>query len=79
MTKCDIQFYVVPSNPGSPYGATRAEGRCMTHNHPMQDAPTTENEMCPIGRIEDATDKALVKIKKALQTLQGPSAVRPPK
>ncbi len=77
--KCNIQFYVVPSNPGMPMGASKAEGKCMTHNFPMPNVHTSEIEMCPLGRMEDATDKALEKISEALQTLQGPSAARPPK
>ena len=79
MSKCDIQFFVVPDSAGNPYGATKAEGKCITHNFPIRDIPVTTDEMCPIGMIEDATDKALEKISEALQTLQGPSTARPPK
>jgi hypothetical protein len=50
---------------GPPYyanGAAKAITRCETHDWTF-DGPASL--MCPIGRIEDAADKAIAKIREA--------------
>ena len=77
MTKCNIQFHAVPvySGPGgqpiagehfSGNLASKAVGRCMTHNFDMPDAPMSHDTLCPIGQIEEATEKALEKIRTVM-------------
>ena len=40
-------------------------GRCQTHGMPVQPSPTDATTMCPIGRIEEATEQALKAIADA--------------
>ena len=61
--KCRIISYMVPEGP--PYyanGQVRAVSKCETHGWTF-DGPCTE--MCPLGRIDDATEKAIERIKLA--------------
>lgn len=61
MTKCKLLNFMVPEGP--PYyasGASRAVTRCETHNWTFEGPPT---ELCPIGRIEQATEQAIERIK----------------
>jgi len=63
---CKIVSFVVPIGP--PYyanGGARAVSRCETHNMQMPDMTTTAEALCPIGKIEDATTKALAAINAA--------------
>ena len=72
--RCKIVWFTVPDGP--PYYATgpqRAMSQCMTHQ--WSDVPgITQNlpdgqGLCPIGRIEEATEAALAKIEqKARET-----------
>lgn len=41
--------------------------RCKTHGMPMDIRPTTDlrSDVCPIGQIEEATEKALARIAAA--------------
>ena len=49
--------------------------RCETHNWDMQHMPVTfEGMLCPIGRIEKATEEALAKIKAASNGERKPDA-----
>jgi len=59
---CKTVSYVVPEGP--PYyanGPVKAVCKCETHSW-MADPTAFIDGMCPIGRIEDATEKALAKI-----------------
>ena len=47
---------------GTAFGAARLTYQCLTHGFSF-DGPATL--ICPIGRIEDATDKALQAINDA--------------
>ena len=72
MTKCTIIWFTVPDGP--PYfatGAYRAVAQCETHGwHDLpgvtQDLPG--GNLCPIGRIEQATEEALAKIAVAKES-----------
>lgn len=64
MTECRIIAYCVPEGP--PYyasGAAVAVSRCETHNWDFGRGPT--QALCPIGRIEKATEEAIARIKEA--------------
>lgn len=65
MNECRIISYVVPEGP--PYyvnGTMRAVHRCEVHNFDVAD-PYAAGDLCPIGRIEKATDEAIEKINAA--------------
>ncbi len=62
--KCNIQFTHVSIGGYTGCGEAKAVGRCLTHNFPMPDVYLTTNEMCPIGKIEEATDLALERIRE---------------
>lgn len=71
MKKCDIVTYPTPVGP--PYyanGPYRTVCRCTTHGlgdwGPMS---TDDNELCPIGKIERATEDALAKIASANEAI----------
>ena len=64
MTKCDIQSWMV-TPPNVPFNqsehvAAMARTECKTHGWDMTDTHHLKgNEMCPIGKIEAATDHAI--------------------
>ena len=60
--KCQFMSYALSTEP---FGEAKARTQCMTHNWPMEYPISTET-MCPIGRIEEARDQALVSIAAAL-------------
>jgi hypothetical protein len=60
---CKLISFMVPEGP--PYyanGAAKAITRCETHDWTFEGHPSL---MCRIGRIEDAADKAIAKIREA--------------
>ncbi len=66
--RCEIERYVVPLTDNITgrhhYGHTTSQTRCTTHQWYW--APGTHTELdglCPLGRIEEATDLALAKIE----------------
>jgi len=59
--KCIIMGYPSPTGPHGP-----AKFRCETHNIPLELRATS---LCPIGRIEQATEEALKKIEYATEAL----------
>lgn len=59
--KCVLHSFMVPDGP--PYyanGGAHAVTRCETHDWTFEGAASLR---CPIGRIEEAADKAIEKIK----------------
>ena len=63
--RCQIMSYMVPEGPlYYANAATVAVSRCETHNWDFGRAPVT-NGLCPLGRIEEATEEAIAKIKAA--------------
>lgn len=63
--RCDITCYAVPVNnyANSP---SVAQALCTTHQWMFpQGVPVHDGLQCPIGRIEEATDKALADIESA--------------
>lgn len=68
---CEIISYAVPMTDanGRQYagGPATSQTMCKTHNWYWQRgaAVTAINEMCPLGRIEAATEDALAKIAAA--------------
>jgi len=70
MSKCDIKFWL-ETDPNVPFNQREnvpavTRGRCARHNWSMEDQREVHDDMCPIGRIEDATDKALEKIRTVM-------------
>lgn len=69
MPDCRIIFCSVPEGP--PYyanGPYRLEGRCEVHNMSMAGVCSqlpNQDVMCPIGRIEKATEEGLAKLAAA--------------
>lgn len=57
--KCDVISYMVLDVNAS-FGMGKAVTQCKTHNW-LFDGPATE--LCPIGRIEQATEEAIARIK----------------
>jgi len=67
--KCMVVAHAVASR--LEHGAGYAVIRCEVHNFPMEGLATTSaGSLCPIGRIERATEEALAKIERA-QKLPG--------
>lgn len=72
---CKIVTYAVPDGP--PYyagGAYKAVSKCEEHHCTMEGYMTqlpTEEILCPIGRIEKATEDGLAKIKAELGKVVG--------
>ena len=61
--KCELMSYVVPEGPPFyAFGPTKAVTRCTAHDWIFDG---TAQLQCPIGRIEDAADKAITKIREA--------------
>jgi hypothetical protein len=61
MSECKLRSYVVPDGP--PYyanGTTHAVTECLTHNWTFDGRPALK---CPIGRIEEAADRAIERIR----------------
>jgi hypothetical protein len=60
--KCKIVSWLMPEGP--PYyanGPVRTISRCETHEWSFE-GPA--QEICPLGRIDEATDRAIERIKK---------------
>jgi hypothetical protein len=68
MTRCVITATMrnIPSHSAFGSGVTEAVVRCETHNMPMDSDRVTSSDLCPIGKIEEATEIALDKIAHAL-------------
>jgi hypothetical protein len=64
--RCEIITYVVTDGTTGG-GAARAEHKCQTHDMPIASIHLPGNELCPIGKIEEATEAALAKIAAALR------------
>jgi len=63
--KCEIVCYAVSGYAGHA-GAARAVSMCRTHNFNMEYLPYVQADaLCPIGRIEEATEIALALIEEA--------------
>lgn len=69
MTACEIQRYTSPIMDS--YGRIAANGpstvqaRCKTHSwnwQPGIEPASTDDNRCPLGRIEEATDAALMQV-----------------
>ena len=59
--KCSIVCRAVPGSCGA---AMTTEALCETHNMPMGDT-VSQGDLCPIGKIEAATEAALEAIERA--------------
>ena len=61
MSKCELQHFPlepVGDGPGS-------VARCTTHGMEVLDYHIKHNQLCPVGKIEAATEEALAKIRAA--------------
>jgi len=68
MAKCSIISFMVPDDCRLGAGGCHTEFRCETHGFGPQMVATSAGQdgpMCPIGMIEEATEKALAKIAAA--------------
>jgi hypothetical protein len=66
---CKITCYVVNDDGGHVWrseGPMRAACHCETHNMPIGEV-NSMGDLCPIGRIEAATQDALARIEAAKQ------------
>lgn len=64
--KCRIECFVVPFDHRYPNSQSVGQCQCATHRWPFPTgAPIGSDDLCPIGRIEDATEKALAAIAAA--------------
>jgi hypothetical protein len=63
--KCKIISYMVPEGP--PNAGTKAVCKCASHEW-IFEGPFSPEMMCPIGRIEDATEKAIERISSVIET-----------
>jgi hypothetical protein len=62
MIRCKLIAYAVPEGPPYfVYSQTKTVWKCETHNWMMD---YVVEDMCPIGRIEDAADKAIERIER---------------
>ena len=60
--KCKMMSFMVPEGP--PYfatGAAKCITRCETHNWTF-DNYSIANELCPLGRIENAVEEGIQKL-----------------
>ena len=46
-----------------PFGTAKAVTKCMTHDWMMEYPAVSADTLCPIGRVEHATDRALEMIR----------------
>ena len=60
--KCELESYMICSEP---FGEAKTQTMCRTHNWPLDSLPVSTNTLCPIGRIEQATEEAIEKIRAA--------------
>jgi len=62
--KCQMMAFAVPSNLSLVgYSGSVAQVRCTTHHWEFPTGMTlAADALCPMGRIEQATDEALAKI-----------------
>lgn len=60
--RCTLHSWMVPEFPDRATSTAKAITRCETHDWTFDGPPSL---MCPIGRIEEAADKAIAKIRRA--------------
>lgn len=68
MARCEITCYLAPMYEGgrpTVSGPTRTMSYCSTHHFTMDHHPTTSDSLCPLGRIEQAVEDGIAKIKAA--------------
>ena len=63
--RCDIMAHAVVDGPLGPNTPMRAVYACRTHGMPVASIHLPGHELCPIGKIEVATEAALAKIAAA--------------
>ena len=62
---CMVETFVVPSSV-SPFWSTTGQSRCLAHRWDWPPGqPIGANDLCPLGRIEQATAEALAAIAAA--------------
>lgn len=60
---CKLISFVVPESPMAAMSRGIVSTKCMTHNWDFPlGAPIAQGDLCPLGRIEQATEDALAKI-----------------
>ncbi len=64
--KCNIKSFVLPDPRYGHFanGPLISHSVCNTHNW-QWDGPTSVNDQCPLGRIEEARDNAIEEIRMA--------------
>ena len=63
--KCKLIFNIDLSQPDFGGRGTAALCRCHTHNFDLGVIQAQEGMLCPLGRIEEATEDGLAKIAAA--------------
>ena len=61
MMICNIETYHISLEP---FGTAKAVHKCTTHDWVVE-YPVSPGYLCPIGRIEEARDKAIAAIEEA--------------
>ena len=69
MSRCHILLTSRPMHPHLAHSPMEAVARCHTHDMPM-DGLISANDLCPIGKIEEATEIALEKIAIAMRRVR---------
>jgi len=74
MSKCDITYYAVPIG-NYAFAPSRQCVKCNTHDMTDWTAPEVQPDLCPIGKIEKATDDGIQSIvdfmKDTLEIIRG--------
>jgi hypothetical protein len=76
MSRCKIAATIVPDGPpylAAPLGASKAAVRCETHGMPLDGpGPIGAGDLCPVGKIEQAVEEGIARIKAAVAGALGP-------
>lgn len=64
---CQIVHLLAPEDWRVANSPTVAVSQCQTHDWAFGRAPVHESGLCPLGRIEQATEDAIARIKAAGQ------------
>jgi hypothetical protein len=68
MKQCQIVFHAEPIHAGQYNGPMRAVAHCHAHGVPIPEYNTDGDQKCPVGKIEQAVEGGLERIKAALGT-----------
>lgn len=64
--KCEIVSWTQPEDVRSVFSRAVSMSQCRTHQWPLGQLPVGPATLCPLGRIEQATEEGLAKIEARL-------------